>query len=299
MARQPPLLRGVRSALLAASLRALSVPMGAASWARAQRAGALLGTLAWRLSRRDRRRALEHLAIAFPDLGPEARESLAAASFRHLGVTLGETLHLLRRDREAVLGHVAFEGWQEVERARAARRPVLIVTGHCGNWELLAAAINCRGLGMSVVARKLDEAALDRLLVGLRARFGTRTIARGEPGAARALLQAVRGGRALGMLIDQDTKVDGVWVPFLGRPAFTPMGAAELARRLGAAAIPAFIERLADGSHRARFQPPLALSADPVEATAQLTRPIEAQIRRVPEQWVWLHRRWRRQPPAG
>ena len=195
MARQTPPLQGVRSAALAASLRGLSLPLGAASWAGAQRAGALLGMLAWRLSRRDRRRALEHLAIAFPDLAPEARESLAAAAFRHLGVTLGETLHLLRRDRDAVLRHVAFEGWEEVERARAAGRPVLIVTGHCGNWELLAAAINCRGLCMSWWRASSTRRRSTAYWWAARP-LRNPPIARGEPGLRARLLQAVRGGRA-------------------------------------------------------------------------------------------------------
>lgn len=101
------------------------------------------------------------------------------------------------------------------------------------------------------------------------------------------------------MLIDQDTKVDGVWVPFFGRPAFTPAGAAKIALRSNAAVIPTFIERLPDGRHLAVFQAPLDLPDDPNAATALMTARIEEQVRRRPEQWVWMHRRWRRQlaPP--
>jgi Kdo2-lipid IVA lauroyltransferase/acyltransferase len=271
---------------------------GRLDWAAAQRWGARIGGAGWRISRRDRRRAVEHVGIAFPELAAGDREALARRSFLHLGTTLGEALYLMRRDAAEVERRVRVEGWENVTRARDAGRPILILTGHCGNWELLAAAINGRALAMSVVARQLDEPELDELLVGFRARFGTPTIARGAPGAARALLRAVRWGGALGMLIDQDTKVEGVWVPFLGRAAYTPVGAAELALRFGCAVIPTFIERLEDGSHLARFHPPLTLPADATAATAAMTEPIEAQIRRVPEQWVWLHRRWRRQPPT-
>ena len=149
---------------------------------------------------------------------------------------------------------------------------------------------------MAVVARALEETGLNELLLGFRRRFGTATLERGAPGAARRLLRVLRAGGSLGMLIDQDTRVEGVWVPFFGRPAFTPVGAAKIALRQGAAVVPAFIERLADGTHLARFHPPLDLPADEVEATALMTRAIEEQIRRVPEQWVWMHRRWRRQP---
>ncbi len=212
---------------------------------------------------------------------------------------LGEALFLRHAARETISDLVELEGWEEVERARAAGRPVLILTGHCGNWELLAAILNARGLGMAVVARELDDAGLQATLLDLRARFGSRTIVRGTPGAARELLKTLRGGGALGMLIDQDTKVDGVFVDFFGRPAYTPVGAAELAARFGAAVLPTFIERLPDGTHRARIAPALDLPEDPVAATQAMTRTIEAQIRRVPEQWVWLHRRWRRQPQGS
>jgi KDO2-lipid IV(A) lauroyltransferase len=221
-------------------------------------------------------------------------------------MNLAEDLHLLSRGCDDVARYVEVEGWERVEALRAGRaegaqggagRGVLIVTGHCGNWELLAAAINCRGLGMRVVARALDEPELQDLLVAFRRRFGSESIERGRPGAARELLRALREG-ALGMLIDQDTRVDGVWVPFFGRPAYTPVGAAKVALRPGVAAVPTFIERRPDGTHLARFLPPLDLPPDETEATAAMTRAIEAQIRRRPEQWVWMHRRWRRQPPA-
>lgn len=294
-----PRRRRWRAAVLAWTFARLAAVFGRRDWRTAQLWGSRLGATAWLVSRRDRRRAVEHLAIAFPELDGRSREALARRSFLHLGTTLGEALYLLRQPASEIGKRVCVEGWEHVERARAAGRPVLVVTGHCGNWELLAATINSRGLGMAVVARQLDEPQLDTLLVGLRARFGTATIARGTPGAARALLRAIREGGALGMLIDQDTKVEGVWVSFLGRPAFTPVGAAELALRFRCAVIPASMERLADGSHLARFAAPLELPDDPAAATAAMTRPIEEQIRRVPEQWVWLHRRWRRQPPAA
>jgi KDO2-lipid IV(A) lauroyltransferase len=294
-ARKPR--RRARAVVLGALLRGLSSALGVLPWRVAQRFGRGVGTLGWAFSRRDKRRALEHLAIAFPEASEGERRRLGRASFRHLGETLAETLYLMRHDCEELGRRVHIEGWDHVERARAAGRPLLIVTGHCGNWELLAAVISCRGLGMAVVARQLDEPEFDALLVGLRRRFGTTTIARGAPGAARHLLRALRAGGCLGILIDQDTKVDGVWVPFLGRPAYTPVGAADLVRRLDAIPLPTFVERLADGSHLVRFHSPPELPGDPVAATAALSRAIEDQIRRRPEQWVWFHRRWRRQPP--
>ena len=258
-------------------LRALTSTLGRLSWPASQRLGRAIGACGWKLSRRDRRRTLEHLALAYPEMPEPERRRLGRDCFRHHGTTLGECLHLFHRDCAFVLSVVEIQGWEEVEKARREGRPVLILTGHCGNWELLAAAINCRGLGMSVVARPLDEPNQQRMLAGLRERFGTPTI-------------------ALGMLIDQDTKVDGVWAPFFGRLAFTPVAAAKIALRQSAAVIPTFIERLPDGRHLATFLPFLDLPEDPTEATALMTAKIEEQVRRHPEQWVWMHRRWRRQP---
>jgi KDO2-lipid IV(A) lauroyltransferase len=287
-----------RSRLLAASERALGTLAAALPWRGAQALGRALGALGWPLARRDRRRTLEQIAIAFPELPPAARRALGRASFRHFGAMLTECFWLRGHDAAALLRHVELEGWSHVERARAAGRPILVVTGHCGNWELLAAALNARGLGMAVVARALEDPGLQDALLGLRAHFGTRTIVRGTPGAARELLRALRGGGALGLLIDQDTDVEGVWTRFFGRSAWTPSGAAELAQRFDAVVLPTFVERLADGSHRARIEPALALPGDAVAATQAMTDRIEAQVRRVPAQWVWMHRRWRRQPPA-
>lgn len=213
-------------------------------------------------------------------------------------MSLAECLWLTTRGPADLARHVEVEGWEQVEAAKARGAPIVILTGHCGNWEVLAAVINGRGLNMRVAAREVDSPELNRWIVTLRSRFGTETIERGAAGAARKLLATLREGGALGMLIDQDTRVEGVWVPFFGRPAYTPVGAAKIALKLGAAVVPAFIERRADGSHLARFAPPLTLPADATAATARMTAAIEAQVRAVPEQWVWWHKRWRRQPPA-
>jgi KDO2-lipid IV(A) lauroyltransferase len=277
-------------------VHAFSALLGRLPWPAVQRLGRGLGRLAWSLGRRDRGRTLDHLALAFPDLSASDRQALGRDCFRHQGMNLAECLHLLHKDCADIARHVEVQGWEEIVRARESGRPLVLVTGHCGNWELLAATLNCRGLGMAVVARSLDEPRLQGMLAGLRRRFGTATIERGSEGAARQILGTLRRGGVLGMLIDQDTKVDGVWVPFFGHPAFTPVGAAKIALRQGTEVIPAFIERRPDGSHLVRVQKALELPQDAQEATAVMTRAIEEQVRRRPEQWVWMHRRWRRQP---
>ena len=291
--------RLARALVVAGIVRFLAALLRLLPLRAAQGLGASIGGLGWYVAGRDRRRTLDHLGVAFPERSADERARLGRECFLHLGRTLGESLWFFTRGCEELARHVEVEGLEAAAAARADGRPAVFITGHCGNWELMAAVSNCNGLGITVVARGLDEAPLQRLLGGLRTRFGSRTIERGERGAARQLLRTLRSGGALGMLIDQDTKVDGVWVPFFGRPAYTPVGAARIALHQKTVVIPCFIERRADGSHLARFQPPLDLPDDEVAATALMTRAIEEQIRRVPEQWVWMHRRWRRQPPAA
>jgi KDO2-lipid IV(A) lauroyltransferase len=174
-----------------------------------------------------------------------------------------------------------------------------LLTGHCGNWELISAALSSRGVRVLAIARELQDPVLHAAVVGLRTRLGVETIVRGSPDAASQMRSALRGRALLAMLIDQDTDVRGAWVPFFGRPAWTPLGAAQLALRCRMSVVPAFDERRADGSHLVRFHPPLELPEDAVEATACMTRAIEDHIRRRPDQWVWTHRRWRRRPDVG
>ncbi|MEA2561633.1 MAG: Kdo2-lipid lauroyltransferase/acyltransferase [Acidobacteriota bacterium] len=261
--------------------------------------GRTLGRLGWALSRRDRRRSLDHLSPAFPGLSEEKRRRIARQAFLHQGMNAAELLHLLRRDAEEILPHLEIQGWENVEAARATGRPILVLTGHCGNWELIAVPTRAGGYPLAAIARPLDDPQLQELLVSVRRHLGSMTIARGTRGAARQILGVLRTGGGIAMLIDQDTKVDGVWVPFFGRPAFTPVGPAEMALKQDMRVVPTFIERRPDGGHLLRFLPILDLPDDPREATARMTAEIEKQIRRRPEQWVWWHKRWRRQPPEG
>ena len=211
---------------------------------------------------------------------------------------LAECLYLWRQPKEKAQDYLIVEGFEHVEEAKSHDRPVLFLTGHCGNWELLAAVLNGRGIPLAAVVRQMDAKQLNALLNRFRAHFGSQIIERGERGSARQLLMVLRQGGSLTLLIDQDIKAEGTWVPFFGRPAFTPIGAAQIANKQGALVVPAFLQRLPDGRHLARFQPALDLPENAEEATAIMTLVIEQQIRSSPEQWVWMHRRWRRQPPS-
>ncbi len=265
--------------------------------------GVLAGRLALALAATERDRAREHLAVAFPELGAPERERLLRATARHIGLNLAEVVWLWRASSDQVAGLVPLAGDEHLSAARTAGRGAVLVTAHCGNWELLNARLGVGGIPMSIAVREVYDSRLHEIATALRARFGAEVVARG-PGAGRALARALLANRVTGLLIDQDIRdVPGAFVPFFGRPAWTPTGAATLAVRLGVPVVPAFIHRQPDGRHRAEVHPPLPDPGGPsdervVALTAAATAAIEAQIRAHPEQWVWMHRRWRTEPPG-
>jgi KDO2-lipid IV(A) lauroyltransferase len=266
--------------------------------------GAQLGPLVMAVNARDRRRSRSHLRIAFPDLDEAAVRDLLRRNARHVGMLLAEVAWLLQATAEEVAGLCTISGVDHVERALAAGTGAVLITGHCGNWEILNARLGVAGIPLTIAVRSLSDPRLDRIITTLRSRFGTEVVPRGQD-AGRRLAAALAANRVDGLLIDQDIKdIPGVFVPFFGRPAWTPSGAAVLALRRGCPLLPTFDHRLPDGRHQVEIHPPLPdpPSGAPEERvtalTAAATAAIERQIRAYPEQWTWMHRRWRRQPPT-
>lgn len=250
------------------------------------------------LARSECQCARENLRLAF---GEDADcEGILKACARHLGELVGEALWLARSTPAAVLEKTRFQGLEHLQQALAQGRGVVLVTGHCGNWEWMNLALQAAGLPMTSLGRQLRDSRLHRLVAHLRTRFGGEAVFRGGSGAS--LLRALRRGRVVGLLIDQDIQGPGVFVSFFGRPAWTPIGAAVLALRAQCPVVLGFARRTAEGDMEILFSPPIqtaGTSADEEQVallTAQLTRAIEEHIRRVPEQWVWFHRRFRRRP---
>jgi len=267
--------------------------------------GAHIGALAMALNVRDRRRSRTHLRIAFPDLDEKSVRDLLRRNARHVGMLLAEVAWLLRATPEEVAELCRISGTEHVERALAAGTGAVLITGHCGNWELLNARLGVAGLPLTVAVRGLHDPRLDQIVTSMRSRFGAEMVPRGQE-AGRRLLAALAANRVNGLLIDQDIKdIPGVFVPFFGRPAWTPLGAASLALRRGCPVLPVFDHRLGDGRHQVELHPPLpepppGTPEERISAlTAAATAAIERQIRAYPEQWVWMHRRWRRQPPPA
>jgi len=262
------------------------------------------GRLAMALNPRDRRRTRSHLRIAFPNLDERGVRSLMRANARHLGVLAAEVAWLGRATPAAVLGLCTSSGGEHLERAIEGGRGAVLITAHCGNWEILNAWLGASGFPMTIAVRDIYDERLDRIATDLRSRVGAEVVPRGAR-AGRQLLAALGKNRIIGLLIDQDIKdIPGVFVPFFGRPAWTPSGAASIALHTGASVIPAFGHRQEDGSHSIQVHPPIPPPASGsqqdrvLELTAAATAAIERQVRAHPEQWVWMHRRWRTQPPS-
>lgn len=269
----------------------------------AARLGEAFGGAAFHLAAGERRKALESLAVAFPEKSDREREAIALDSFKHLGRCTFENACLPKLDNSF---EVRIE-WPQADRERLERavsggRGVVLVTGHVGNWELLAQFLIQSKVDGVAVAKELSDPRLTALLDDFRAQRGVRSLWRGADGTAKSILRALRSGQVIGILIDQDTDVQSVFVPFFGKLAATPRAAADLVLRTSAPVVVAFCQRKnQDGGYRVSieevaFEPTGEREADVVTLTAQLTSRIEDAIRRAPEQWVWMHRRWKTQP---
>jgi KDO2-lipid IV(A) lauroyltransferase len=294
--------RRLKNAAVAAVARLALALLGLVSLDRALRVGEKTGTLLYRLLRRSRRLALEHLRLAFGDtLSPAAYEHLARASFVNIARSFCELAKIdeIRARREE---YFEVEGWEDAEWALAGETGAVVVTGHIGNWELLAAYFAWRGLKVAAIARRIYVPQLNQLLVGFRSRQGIETILRESPNSTRQILRALKNRAILAMLIDQDTHAPSISVPFFGRMARTPAAAAAVAIRRELPAVAMFIQRRPQGGHRITIDPPLViersedLQADIRSLTRQFNEALERQIRRNPAEWVWWHRRWRRAP---
>lgn len=293
-----PALRAFRSRVIYRALLLVSALGARIPLRTGQFLGQLLGRVAWYVARRERNKALAHLAIAFPDWSTLHRRAVIRAMFRHLGMSLFEIAWLPNLDERSRHSTTIIEGLDRVLAEIDAGRGVVVFTAHCGNWEWLSYATGTFGRPVSVLQRERDQPEMNRYITELRAKAGVRTIDRGSSASAREMMHAIRHGGILAFVIDQNIRTESVKVPFFGRPALTPFGPARLAVRTGALAVPAFIQRLDDGRHHIRYLEPIQCHRgdDPVALTARITLLIEEQIRRAPEQWVWMHDRWRERP---
>ena len=256
-----------------------------------------LGDLVYLFDRRGRRRALSQIRRSLA-VDPEEAERIARACYLSIGMVAVEIAVLPRiRRRFEEYVQLPEEDLVLLREAYAEGRGVVFVTGHLGNWELLAQRILRSGFEGATVAREAPNRFIGRWLVEQRRKGSLETINRGDPKAARKILSALKRGALLGVLLDQDTKVQSVHVPFFDRLAATPIAAAQLALRRDAPVIAGFITRTERG-HRVQLTRVNVSHLDPEGATALLTEIIEGAIRAHPEEWVWFHDRWKTPPSA-
>jgi KDO2-lipid IV(A) lauroyltransferase len=258
-----------------------------------------IGLLAWALDGRHRRVAEGNMELALPDIGAEERRRLVRDCFRHFGAALCDAISSTRFDAVEICKHFTLEGWENLEAADRRGRGVFILSAHVGFWELVPPVVALYRGAMSIVVRPADNPYLDKELRALRERFGNEVVP--KRGAARKMLERLRAGGRVGILIDQRVQPkEGIEVPFFGRPAQTSPVLAKLSLRTGAAVVPVAAFPEPGGRYRLIARPailPPEGAQDDEASVAALTRRYlevaEEDIRAHPAQWLWMHRRWR------
>jgi Kdo2-lipid IVA lauroyltransferase/acyltransferase len=270
----------------------------------ARAVGMGLSYIVYLLHSRLRRVGMRNLEIAFPEKTKAERERILRGEFASLGRQLAEVCRFPKYTLENIDEVVVFEGFENLEQARERGKGVLLFAGHFGGWELSSFVISMRGHWMHVVMRGMDNVYLGRLIEHYRTMHGNKAVDKDD--FVRGLLSAMRSGEIVGMLIDTNmTPPQGIFVSFFGIPACTASGLARIALKTDAAVVPTFTiwdEQL--GKYRLRFDPPLELvrtadlEADIKTNTQRVTSVIEDYVRKYPEQWLWVHRRWKTRPPG-
>ena len=268
----------------------------------ARRIGAAIGALAYWSLPRLRKVGLRNLHLAFPDKSLSERQRILRGMYRSLGWQLAEFCRMSRYTLNQASQCIRYEGLENYLAAQQRGRGVLVLTGHLGAWELSSFYHSLAGHPMSMVIRRLDNPFVDALVNRIRCLHGNRVLHKDD--FARGLIAAMRAGETVGILMDTNmTPPQGVFVDFFGHAACTGSGMARIALRTGAAVVPGFLLWHPDEQkYVLHFLPALELvSTDNDEADAQantqiFTRVLEETIRRYPEQWLWVHRRWKTRP---
>lgn len=270
----------------------------------ARACGAVIAAIAYVLHSRLRRVGRHNLELAFPALPAAEREAILRKEYRHLGWLLAEFCQMSTYTSESASKFIRYDGLEHYLAAHDHGKGVLVLTGHLGAWELSSFYHSLAGYPMGMVIRRLDNPLVDSLVNTVRCQHGNRVLHKDD--FARGLIAAMRAGETVGILMDTNmTPPQGLFVPFFGIEACTASGLARVAVKTGAAVLPGFmLWEESEGRYVLRFGPELALAstgdseADAVSNTALFTSVIEETIRRYPDQWLWMHRRWKTRPPG-
>jgi Kdo2-lipid IVA lauroyltransferase/acyltransferase len=268
----------------------------------ARELGAAIGGLAFRGLGRLRRVGQKNLEMAFPEKDARERERILREEYRNLGRLLAEFCQMSGYTPEQSKEFIRYEGLDNYLKAREQGKGVLVLTGHLGAWELSSFYHSLMGYPMGMVIRRLDNPLVDRFVNHIRCLHGNRVMHKDD--FARGLLSSMRAGETVGILMDTNmTPPQGVFVPFFGVQACTASGMARVAAKTGAAVVPGFLLWEKNESryvlHFGEELPVVCtgdVEQDAVTNTAVFTAMIEAYVRRYPEQWLWMHRRWKTRP---
>ena len=272
-------------------------------WA-ARAVGAGIGLLAYQVLGRLRSVGLRNLNLAFPELSDAEREALLQRDYRNLGWLLAEFCQMPRYTAESASRFIRYEGLENYLHARDRGRGVLVLTGHLGAWELSSFYHSLMGWPMGMVIRRLDNSLVDAFVNRIRCLHGNRVIHKDD--FARGLIASMRAGETVGILMDTNmTPPQGVFVPFFGVEACTASGMARVAAKTGAAVVPGFLLwEESEQRYVLHFGEELKVvktgdsESDALVNTATFTAAIEGYIRWYPDQWLWMHRRWKTRPPG-
>ena len=264
----------------------------------------LLAHAMYLLYPRLRKVGLRNLEIAFPEKTAAERRRILRGTFTSLGRQLAEFCLFPRYTRENASRVILYDGFENFDAAQRRGKGVIFVTAHFGGWELSSFFHSLSGHPLNIVVRPLDNPYLNALVERYRTLHGASTF--GKQDFARGLITAMRAGESVGILMDQNVMPEGgVFVDFFGTPACTAAGPARVALRTDAVVLPGFtIWDRQIGRYRLRFEPAIELvrtgddEADTRANTAAFTKAIENVVRAYPEQWLWVHRRWKTRPPG-
>jgi KDO2-lipid IV(A) lauroyltransferase len=264
--------------------------------------GAVIGATAYRVLGRLRRVGLRNLKMAFPEMTAKEREAVLRSEYRNLGLLMAEFCKMPDYTAASASRFIRYEGLENYLQARERGKGVLVLTGHLGAWELSSFYHSLMGMPMGMVIRRLDNPLVDEFVNRIRCLRGNRVIHKDD--FARGLIASMRAGETVGILMDTNmTPPQGVFVPFFGVLACTASGMARIAAKTGAAVVPGFL--LWEESERKyvlHFGEELEVvhtgdaEQDALVNTATFTAAIEGYVRRYPEQWLWVHRRWKTRP---
>ncbi|MCC7229546.1 MAG: lysophospholipid acyltransferase family protein [Fimbriimonadaceae bacterium] len=259
--------------------------------AQAERRAERLALVVYRMDRKHRERTISNLAMAFPEWDHEKQEATAQEVYRHFGRIAADFMRTGMRSPEEILS-AEIIGIEHLNSAVAVDKGVLLITAHYGNWERFAHWYHLQGHTLSVVARDANQGPVTEQLTALRHKAGAEVMPRGN--SARTILSKLRAKEFVGILNDQNCAE--CFVPFFGKPCGTVLGPAVLHLRTGAPILQAYFTRLGPGKYRGEFHEPIFLGdfdKDPTRITARLNEVLESVVRKHPEQWLWLHDRWK------